>query len=112
MLLITYDTFYINLDCKICNFVDDTTPSSCRQSIDAVTTEVDNTFTSRFDAYAMVANPATFQMMLLAKKVDTDFYLNVNGKIIPENEQVKFLGIAINSSAQGWDFSLDAISNK
>ena len=71
MLLITNDTFYINLDCKIYNFVDDTTPSSCRQSIDAVTTEVDNTFTSTlnwFDENRMVANPAKFQMMLLGKK--------------------------------------------
>ena len=34
------DTFYMNLDCKICNFAGDTTPYSCRLSIDVVITKV------------------------------------------------------------------------
>ena len=37
------DIFCMNLDCKICNFADDTTLFSCRPSIDIVITEVENT---------------------------------------------------------------------
>ena len=61
----------MNLDCNICNFADDTTLCSCRQSMDIVITDVENTLTSIltwFDQNEMVANPAKFQMMFLGKK--------------------------------------------
>ena len=35
--------FYMNLNCNICNFADDTTFYSCKQSIDIVITEVEKT---------------------------------------------------------------------
>ena len=50
------------------------------------------------DQNGMVANPAKFQMMFLGNKVGTEFYLNVNGKITPENKQVKLLGVTIDSN--------------
>ena len=34
-------------------------------------------------------------MMFLGQKGDTEFYLTVNGKIIPENKKVKLLSVAI-----------------
>ena len=37
-------------------------------------------------------------MMFLGKKVDTKLYLNLNGKIIPEDELVKLLGVTIDSN--------------
>ena len=46
----------------------------------------------------MVANPAKFRMMFLGKKVDTKFHLNVNGKIILEDEQVRLLGVTIDNN--------------
>ena len=95
------DMFYMNLDCNICNFADDTTLYSCRQSMDIVITEIENTLTSIlswFDQNGMVANPAKFQMMFLGKKTDTKLHLNVNGKIIPEDELVKLLGVTIDSN--------------
>ena len=61
----------MNLDCNICNFADDITLYSCRQSMDIVITDVENTLTSTltwFDQNEMVANPAKFQMMFLGKK--------------------------------------------
>ena len=94
------DIFYMNLDCNICNFADDTTLLSCGPSIDIVTTEVENTLTTIltwFDKNRMVANPAKFRMTFLGKKVGTKFYLNVNGKIVLEEEQVKFLGVTIDN---------------
>ena len=43
-------------------------------------------------------NPAKFEMMFLGKKVDTKLHLNVNGKIIQEDELVKLLGVTIDSN--------------
>ena len=43
----------------------------------------------------MVANPAKFRMMFLEQKVDTKLRLNVNGKIVLEDEQVRLLGVTI-----------------
>ena len=36
--------------------------------------------------------------MFHGEKVDTQLHLNVNGKIIPENEQVIFLGVTNDSN--------------
>ena len=46
----------------------------------------------------MVANPAKFRMMFLGEKVNSKFHLNVKGKIILEDEQVKRLGVSINNN--------------
>ena len=90
------DVFYMNLDCDIYNFADDIALYSCRLSMDVVSTEVENTLMTIltwFDQNGMVANPAKFRMMFLGKKVDTKFHLNVNGKIVVEDEQVRLLGV-------------------
>ena len=90
----------MDLDCNNYNFTDATLLSSCRPSIDAVNTEVENTLTNILtwsDQNGMVANPAKFQMMVLEKKY-TKLHLNVNGKIISEDEQVKLLGAVIDNS--------------
>ena len=95
------DIFYINFDCDICSFADDITLYSCRPSIDVVITEVENTLLtilSWFDQNGMVANPAKFRMMFIGKKVDTKFLLNVNGKIVLEDEQVRLLGVTIDNN--------------
>ena len=95
------DIFYMNLDCDICNFDDDITLYLCRPSIDVVITEVENTLTTIltwFDQNGMVANPAKFRMMFLGKKVDSKFHLNVNGKIVLEDEQVRLLGVTIDNN--------------
>ena len=42
-----------------------------------------------FDQNGMVANLAKFRMMFLGKKVYTKFQLNVNGKIVQEDEEVR-----------------------
>ena len=93
--------FYMNLDCDICNFADEITLYSCRPSIDVVTTEVENTLLTIltwFDQNGMVANPAKFRMMFLGKKVDNTFHLNVKGKIVLEDEQVRLLGVTIDNN--------------
>ena len=81
--------------CNICNV----TLFSCRSLIDILITEVDNTLKiilPWFDQNGMVASPAKFRMRFLGKKsLDVKLYLNVNGKTIPEDEQVKLLGVAI-----------------
>ena len=53
------DIFHTDLDCNICNFADDITLFSCRQSLDMLITEVQNASTSIlfwFDQNGMVAN--------------------------------------------------------
>ena len=95
------DLFYMNLDCDICNFADDITLYSCRASIDVVITEVENTLMTIltwFDQNGMVANPTKFRMMFLGKKIDTTFHLNVNEKIVLEDEQVRLLGVTIDNN--------------
>ena len=62
--------FFMNLDCNICNFADDITLYSCRQSMDIVISEVENTLTSIliwFDQNGMVANPVKLKMIFLGK---------------------------------------------
>ena len=57
------DKFYMNLDCSICNFADNTTLYSCSPSIDVVITEVENTLTitlAWFGQNGMVVNPTKF----------------------------------------------------
>ena len=49
------------------------------------------------DQNGMVADPAKFRVMFLGK-VDTKLHLNVNGKIILKDEQVKLLGVTIDSN--------------
>ena len=53
------DMFYMNFDCSNCNFADDIALYSCRQSMDIVITEIENTLTSIlvwFDQNGMAAN--------------------------------------------------------
>ena len=95
------DIFYMNFDCDICNFADDITLYLCRPSIDVVITEVENTLMTIltwFDQNRMAANIARFRMMFLGKNVHTKFHLNVNGKIVLEDEQVKPLGVTIDNN--------------
>ena len=65
------DTVFMNLDCNICNFADDTTMLSHRPSLEIVITEIENALTTIltwFDQNGMVANPAKLRMMFLGKK--------------------------------------------
>ena len=99
--IVINDIFYMNFDCNICNFADETTLFSCRPSIETVITEVENTLTTIptwFDQNGIVANPAKFRMMFRGKKVDTKFHLNVNGNIVIEDEQVRLLGVTIDNN--------------
>ena len=64
-------------------------------------TEVANTLMTILtwiDQNGMVANPAKFRIMFLGKKVDTKFHLNVNGKIVLEDEQVRLMGVTIDNN--------------
>ena len=71
----------------MCSFADYTTLYSCNQSIDIVISEVEHT----------VARILTW-FDSSWKKVDNDFHLFVNGKIAPEKDQVKILGVPIHSN--------------
>ena len=91
----------MNLDCDICNLADDITLYSFRPSINVVITEVDITLLTIltwFNQNGMVANPAKFRIVFLGKKVDTKFHLNVNGKIVLKDEQVRLLGVTIDNN--------------
>ena len=66
------DMLYMNLDCNICNFADDTTLYSCRPSIDIVSTEEESTFTATLCGLTRTGwlpTPVKFPMMFLGKKL-------------------------------------------
>ena len=50
-----------------------------------------------FKINSMKANPGKFQFMVLGVKNIAPFNFNVNGKIIPSSNEVKFLGITIDN---------------
>ena len=96
-----HDAFYMNLDCNICHFEDDTTIYSCRSSINVVIIDVENTLMTiltRFDQNGMVANPVKFRMIFLGNRVDTKFHINLNRKIVLEDEQLKLFGVIIGNN--------------
>ena len=69
--------------------------------MDIVITEVENTLTSIliwFDQNGMIANPAKLKMIFLGKMFDAKLHLNVNEKIIPDDELVKLLGVTIDNN--------------
>ena len=77
-------------------------------------TEEENTSTTiltSFEHNGMVASPAKLRMMFLERQVDTMLHLNVNGKIIPEAEKVKLLGIT-NDSNLNFDSHIKEICGK
>ena len=51
-----------------------------------------------FDQNGMLANPCKLSNNVSWTIANIEFYSNVSRKIIPENEQVKLLGIAIDSN--------------
>ena len=50
------------------------------------------------DQNGMVASLAKFRMMFHGKKVNAELHLNVDRRIIPEDEQVKLLCVAIDNN--------------
>ena len=51
-----------------------------------------------FDQNGMVANPCKISNDVSWKKINTKLHLNVNGKIISEDEQVKLLSVTANNN--------------
>ena len=95
------DMLCMNLDCNICNFADDTTLYSCRPSIDIVINEVKNALTTILTWILPERDgcqPWTISNDVSWKKGNTKLHLNVNGKIIPEEEQVELLAVTIDNN--------------
>ena len=92
--------FLIDLESEICNFADDNTIYARSETLEAVINSLENDLSSVllwFTKNGMVANPEKFQLMFLGVKSDQQMCLRINDQIINQCQQVKLLGVTIDS---------------
>ena len=88
------------MESEICNFADDNTIYASGNTLEEVMNNLENDLTSIwqwFTENGMVANPEKFQLVFLGLKNSQQMCLSINDKIINQCQQVKLLGVAIDS---------------
>ena len=94
------DLFRIQLESEICNFADDNTLYATNNTHEEVINNLENDLSlilQWFTENGMVANPEKFQLMFLGLKSDQQMCLRIDDQIINQCQQVKLLGITIDS---------------
>ena len=94
------DLFLIDLKSEICNFADDNTIFTRSETLEEVINSLENDLSSALQWFAengMVANPEKFQLMFLGVKSDQQMCLRIDDQIISQCQQVKLLGVTIDS---------------
>ena len=95
------DLFLIDLESEICNFADDNTIYARSNTLEEVIYNLENDLSSIlqwFTENGMVANPEKFQLMFLGLKNNQQMCLCIDDKIINQCQQVKLLGVTIDST--------------
>ena len=90
----------INLDSEVYNFTDDNTLSFCGHDLQEIVTNLENDLCKLlkwFKDNLMVVNPKKFQVMFLGMKANRRLRLNNEDKKINATDNVKLLGIEIDS---------------
>jgi hypothetical protein len=85
-------------DTDICNFADDNSSYSCRDTIEEVIANLEDDMKiilNWFDINSMVANACKFQFMILGYKYRRKLCLDINGKRVVNSKEVVLLGITI-----------------
>ena len=88
------------MESEICNFADDNTPYATNNTLEEVINNLENDLSlilQWFTENGMVANPEKFQLMFLGLKNDQQMCLRIDDQIINQCQQVKLLGITIDS---------------
>ena len=97
------DFIYAVENSQVCNFADDNTIYSCEDSIDNILRslkgDIDNAL-KWFKDNRMVANPDKFQVIFMGLEKGQKVSLEINGQPIKTTEEVKLLGITIDSKLQ------------
>ena len=90
----------IDLESEICNFANDNTIYARSETLEEAINSLENDLSSVlqwFTENGMVANPEKFQLMFLGVKSDQQMCLRIDDQIINQYQQVKLLGVAIDS---------------
>ena len=94
------DLFLIDLESEICNFAHDNTIYARSETLIEVINSLENDLSSVlqwFTENGMVANPEKFQLIFLGVKSDQQMCLPIDDQIINQCQQVKLLGVTIDS---------------
>ena len=97
------DLFYLLTNSEVCNFADDNTLYSSNKNLKHVFSNLKYDLRNVLDWFkinCMKTNPGKLQFMVLRVKNIAPFRLNINDKIIPCSNEVKFLGITIDNELE------------
>ena len=94
------DMFFFLLETEVCNFADDNTLYISDSCLDKVVIKLENDISrviKWFNFNSMMVNPAKFQLMFLGqeRKPRSKYCIDIDGNIIPEQNEIKLLGVAI-----------------
>ena len=94
------DLFFSIKKSEVCNFADDNTLFSGDKNLEQVFSNLNSDLSNVIDWFkinSLKANPGKFQFKVLGANKNDSFNLNVAGKVIPSNSEVKLLGIVIDN---------------
>ena len=94
------DLFQMDLESEICNYADDNTIYARSNTLEEVINNLENDLSSIlqwFTENGMASNPEKFQLMFLGLKSDQQMCLSIGDKITNQCQQVKLLGVTIDS---------------
>ena len=95
------DIFYFTNEYTVYNYADDTTISYCAENSDDLINKLEscaNIVTDWFIENGMKANPNKYQAIVFGNKTDAPVSFNIKGNILKCINDVKLLGINIDSN--------------
>ena len=94
------DLFFLDINCDICNFADDTTPYTCDMCLKTVLDRLEHTSSQLiewFDINYMKLNADKCHLIVCGHKQET-VVVNVGGEVIKESSSEQLLGIDIKNN--------------
>ena len=94
------EIFYAIEASEICKFVDDNTIYALSHKAESKIAKLESDIYSTlkwFESNSLVANPLKYQVMFLGLEKNQNLALEINGDVIVNSEEVKLLGVTIDS---------------
>ena len=93
------DLFYLEHECDVCGFADDTTPYACDEALENVINKLifcGNEFVKWFELNYMKPNPEKFHLLICGKEHEK-VTINIAGQSISEKNSKDLLGVIIDT---------------
>ena len=93
------DIFYLEHDCDVCSFADDTTPYACDEILENLIDKLvfcADKFVEWFEINYMKVNPEKFHLLISGRDHDT-ITLNIGGEVIVEKHAKDLLGVTLDT---------------